>query len=267
MTLSLKPDLAGTIQAMRVAVNLILGGLGAGCAVAAYLLSLAGGISAGDLILPYAAAGIVMGIGLLSVWIGPQLRNPRILLRPGASWTAREAYAALIFYAALIADWNMRGPILEAVIAAAAVAFLVSQAHMVQASKSRPYWRAAEIPSLMLIAALSEGVGLIAVFATVAPPIFRAEPLAAIAGMVLATMGAYRWQDYIGGAEDQAPLKRLSAIIHGGQHALPFALYLATFIPWSGSHWVMAAGGVSAICGGALWQNILVTRLGRSDGS
>lgn len=256
----MKPDL-------RSAADLILGGLGAGCAVAAYLLSLAGGISTGDLILPYAAAGIVMAIGLLSVWIGPQLRSSRILLHPGASWTARETYAASIFYAALIADWIARSPIFEAVIAAAAVAFLVSQAQMVQASKSRPYWQAPEIPSLMLIAALSEGVGLIAVFAAVAPPIFRAEPLAAIAGMVLATMGAYRWQEYIGAAKDQAPLKRMSATIHGGQHALPFALYLATFIPWSGSRWVMAAGGVTAICGGALWQNILVTRLGRSDGS
>ncbi len=255
----MKPDL-------RSAADLILGGLGAGCAVAAYLLSLAGGISTGDLILPYAAAGIVMAIGMLSVWIGigPRLRNPRILLRPGASWAAREAYAALIFYTALIADWIARSPMFEAIIAAAAVAFLLSQAHMVQTSKNRLYWQAPEMPSLMLITALSQGVGLIAVFALVAPPIFRAEPLAAIAGIVLAMMGAYRWQEYIGGAEDQAPLKRLSATIHGGQHALPFAFYLATFIPWTGSHWVMAAGGVSAICGGALWQNILVTRLGRS---
>ena len=252
---------------MRVAVNFILGGLGAGCAIAAYLLSLAGGISAGDLILPYAASGIIMAIGLVCVWIkiGPQLRSPSILLRPSTSWMAREAYAALIFYAALIADWMMRSPILEAIIAAAAAAFLLSHGKIVQSSKSRPNWRAPEMPSLIAITGLAEGVGLISVFALIAPSIFRAEPLAAIAGIVLAMMGAYRWREYVGNAENQThDMKRITALSHAYLHGLPFALYLATFIPWSGSKWVMAAAGLAAIGGGAFWQNILVTRLGRS---
>ncbi len=256
----MKPDL-------RLAVNFILGGLGAGCAVAAYLLSLVGGISEGDLILPYAASGIIMAIGLVCVWvkIGPQLRPPRILLRQSTSWMAREAYAASIFYAALIADWAARSPILEALTAAAAAAFLLSQGKIVQSSKSRPHWRAPEMPSLIAITGLAQGVGLICVFALIAPPIFRAEPLAAIAGIVLAMMGAYRWQEYVGNAENQTnDMKRITMVSHACLHGLPFALYLATFIPWSGSKWVMAGGGLVAIAGAALWQNILVTRLGRS---
>jgi hypothetical protein len=255
---------------MRLTLYFIFGGLGGGCIVAAYLLSLAGGISKGDLILADLTGGAILAIGLGCVWVpaGPRLRQFGLLVRPTPSWTSCETFAALAFFLALATLAKVPAPAVELLVALSAFAVMICQAYVARSSKSRPAWRAAETPSLIVIMSLATGVGLIALLTAIVPPIIRGATLAPIAGMTLAVMGAYRWREYARNADAalQSEIAPLSRTIYIIAYAVPFALYLAA-LPWPiapryGAGWILPVAGVAAIVGGAIWTQMLIARLG-----
>jgi len=255
-----------TTPSMRLTLYFIFGGLGCGCIIAAYALSLAGGISRGDLILTNLTGGAVLAIGLGWVWapIGSRLRHTGIFLRPTPSWTTYETYTAVAFFLALATLAKVPAPAIELLVVLGAAAFMLCQANVARSSKSRPAWRTAEIPSLIVIMGLASGVGLIALLSALAPPIIRAGTLAPIAGMTLAAMGAYRWKEYERNAESalQGEIAALSPTVYFFAYALPFACYLAALFLGPGTSWILPGAGVSAIVGGAIWTHVLIARLG-----
>jgi phenylacetyl-CoA:acceptor oxidoreductase subunit 1 len=262
-----------TFWDIRAAMNFVLGGIGAGTAIMAYLLSLAGGISQGDLILPYAVAGAIMAVGLFCVWlkIGRPLRAPLAVLRPQSSWMTRELYAAWVFYLVLLADWVAPSPWFDGAVALAAVAFLVCQARILFASKGIPAWRAAEIPSLLIVAGLAEGVGVLAIMGAVLPMIVRPGALGAATGMVLAMMAAYRWFEYIDNSraagieqDARAVLHRLTPWLLSLGYGVPFLLY-GVFL-FNGGPWLAAAAGGVAIAAGIVWKSAVILRAGHFQG-
>ena len=251
---------------MRLTLYFIFGGLGGGCIVAAYLLSLAGGISKGDLILPDLTGGAVLAFGLGWVWapLAPRLRHAGLLTRPNPSWTSFETYAAFAFFLALATLAKVAVPTIECLVFITAFAVMICQAQVARSSKSRPAWRAVEIPSLIVLMGLASGVGLMALLGAIVPPIIRAGTLAPIAGMTLAAMGAYRWREYERNADialkgEIAPLSRMIYVV---AYAAPFALYLTALVPWQGANWLLPIAGVAAVVGGAVWTHILIARLG-----
>lgn len=260
-----------TTPSMQLTLYFIFGGLGCGCIIAAHLLSLAGGISKGDLILPDLTGGAILAIGLGWVWapVGARLRHTSIFLRPTPSWTTYETYAAMAFFLALATLAKVPAPAIELLVVLSAAAFMICQANVAHASKSRPAWRAAEIPTLIVITGLMTGVGLIALLSAIVPSIIRGGTLAPIAGMTLAAMGAYRWRDYMRNADAtlQSEIAAQSRTIYLAAYGLPFALYLAALSPWPTLAWlsgglILPIAGVAAIVGGAIWAHVLIARLG-----
>jgi len=254
------------LMRLRLTLYFMFGGLGGGCIVAAYFLSLAGGISRGDLILPNLTGGAVLALGLGWVWapMGLRLRHLGLVTSPTPSWTSYETYVALAFFLTLATLAKVQSPAIEGMVALTALAVMICQAQVARSSKSRSAWRAPEIPSLIVIVGLANGVGLIALLCAIVPPIIRGATLAPIVGMTLAAMGALRWRDYSRNAEAalRSEIAQTSQIIYIVTYAVPFALYLMALLPWPGAGLALPVAGVAAIAGGAIWTHTLVARLG-----
>ena len=154
-----------TFWDVRAAMNFILGGMSSGLAVVAYLVWVLGGIP--DAVLPwfFAAAALGMGVGLLFVFaeIGRKARFLYVLRRPQSSWMTRETYAVAVFYPVVVADVLWPSPVLHAVVALAAVAFLFCQGRILHAGKGIPAWRVDLVPGMLVASGLYEGVALAAV--------------------------------------------------------------------------------------------------------
>jgi hypothetical protein len=251
---------------MRLTLYFIFSGLGSGAVVAAYLLSLAGGISRGDLILPDLTGGAVLAIGIALVWapVGPRVRQVRLLLRPTRSWTFYETYAAGAFFVALAILAKVPLPTVELSVALCAFTVMICQAQIARSSKSRPAWRADEIPSLIVIMGLTTGVGLIALLSAIIPYIIRGGTLASVAGMTLAVMGAYRWREYARNVDTalRGEIASLSRMLYTVPYGVPFILYLAALVPWPLAGWLLPIAGVAALIGGTIWTHTVIARLG-----
>ena len=105
-----------------------------------------------------------MGIGLLFVFaeIGRKARFLYVLRRPQSSWMTRETYAVAVFFPAVAADLLWPSPLLHAVVALAAAAFLFCQGRILHAGGGIPAWRVGLIPWMLVASGLYEGVALAA---------------------------------------------------------------------------------------------------------
>ena len=154
-----------TFWDIRAAMNFILGGMGSGLVVAAYLVRTFGGMPDAALLWFFAAGGLGMGVGLLFVFaeIGRRARFLYVLLRPQSSWMTRETYAVAVFYPALAADLAWPSPSLHAVVAVAAAAFLFCQGRILHAGKGIPAWRHPLVPWMLVASGFFEGFSLLAI--------------------------------------------------------------------------------------------------------
>lgn len=263
-----------TFWDIRAAMNFVLGGIGAGTAVVGFLLALVGGISRGDLFLPYTAAAVLMAAGLFCVWlkIGRRLRAPLAVLRPNSSWMTRELYAAVVFFGVFALGWlGISNLWLDLTMALAAAVFLYCQARILHASKGIPAWRAEEIPSLLVVAGLVEGTGLVVILGALFPFIVRSGVLLSAAGMVLAMMAAYRWHEYVEDAakrgvqrDARTVLERLTPWYLWIGCATPFVLYGVALVGMQAAPQALA--GACAIAGGVLWKSAVILRAGHFQG-
>jgi phenylacetyl-CoA:acceptor oxidoreductase subunit 2 len=141
----------------RAAANFMLGGSGAGLAVA-------GVASDSPALMPLALA--MVGLGLAAVWleIGRKLRAAHVFFNPQTSWMTRESYAAILLFAFGVAGFFRPEPELRILACVAALAFLGCQAAILRAAKGIPAWRAPQVIALVMTTALAEGAGILVFF-------------------------------------------------------------------------------------------------------
>ena len=262
----------------RAALNFTLGGTASGFMVAAFLAWLLGaGPDGPGLRAAYVGGGALMAAGLFCVFleIGRKARFLYALLRPQTSWMTREVYAVAVLYPAVLADLVWPQPALHALAAAAAAAFLYCQARILHAGKGVPAWRAPLIPWMLVVSGLLEGAGLLAAcLAVVRPGALAAAAPAAWAVAALAAVCAVLWRRYLAtaaargiGAPARRDLAAASPAVTVLGHAAPLALCLAGLAAGGpAGAWLVAAGGIAAVLGGALWKFAVVTRACHQQG-
>jgi phenylacetyl-CoA:acceptor oxidoreductase subunit 2 len=140
----------------RAAANFMLGGTGAGLAIAA---TLAQELSP----YPVLLALLLVAGGLGAVWleIGRKLRALHVFFNPFTSWMTREAFAGTVFFAFVCIDLFFPSRIILGGAAIAALAFVYCQARILRAAKGIPAWRAPQVVALVMTSALTEGIGLL----------------------------------------------------------------------------------------------------------
>ncbi|MFQ5534331.1 MAG: 4Fe-4S dicluster domain-containing protein [Sphingomonadales bacterium] len=267
-----------TFWDFRAAMNFVMGGMSAGLAVTAYFAHLWAGLSEQALIAIYGAAGAAMAIGLFFVFlkIGRKARFLYVLLRPQSSWMTRETYAVAVFYPALGAELLWPGAALHGIAALAAAVFLFCQARILYASKGIPAWRVSLMPWMLIATGLLEGTGVLAAVGLLAPQAGHSAAAIAAAGILLIAVNAGLWHFYRTMARDwgigplsRRDIRRITPALHLGGHLLPAVLFLGALgldLGSVGTHLAMAAAGVAAVIGGALWKFTVITRACHQQG-
>ncbi len=269
--------LVGGLQTLwdwRAAMNWCFGGVSSGLAITAWLASTVGVLDTAKLPAIFLAAALLMSVGLFFVFlkIGRQLRFWRAILRPQSSWMTRELYAVAVFYPAVAASFLWPQPALFALAALGASAFLLCQAKILHLARGIPAWRAPLVPWMIAATGLLEGYGALGV-ALLFLAGAAASPGWLLAGMLLAAVNFFLWQQYVASArrEGIVPLSRraleaLAPWIYVLGHALPVVLLaLALWIPGF-ARVGLALAGIAAIAGGAAWKFALIVKAGYRQG-
>ncbi|NQV57986.1 MAG: dimethyl sulfoxide reductase anchor subunit [Rhodospirillales bacterium] len=256
-------------------MNFILGGLGSGTIVVAYLMSLWPGLDGVTLRIIFTISGAIMAVGLFFVWlkIGRKLRAPFVILRPNTSWMSREVYAAGVFYLALAGAWVLPNDAWAHVCGFAAAGFLYAQARILHAGKGIPAWRADRMIWMLIISGLAEGAGLLAILSVGLPQLLSTVYVLPILGIVLIVFSGSSWRAYVESAADNGigpksreVLEAATLWLYIGGHLLPIIGYMG-ILAWPGVPFpVIALAGLLAIAGGAFWKSVVITRAGHMQG-
>lgn len=267
----------------RAAMNWCFGGTSSGLAVMAVVLALLGWINPDALPRVFVVAGILMAIGLFFVFlkIGRKLRFWRAVSRPHSSWMSRELYVVLLFYPAVLASLLARHWVAYLVAGAAALAFLLCQAKILHKARGIPAWRVPLIPWMIAATGLLEGFGLLLAIGAMSAGLIGSDPARAAAsgvglsviGLALVVVNAWLWQAYRSSAKERgvgplarAVLNEATPIVHGIAHVVPATLFgLALLIPEI-RHGLLAAGGLTAVLGGAIWKFSVIVNAGYQQG-
>ncbi len=260
----------------RAAANFIFGGMGSGLAVIAGLLYVTAGLTDWVLHVLFVASGALIATGLACVFfkIGRKARFLYALLRPQSSWMTREIYAVAVFYPSLAFDLWRPNWGLHALVTLAALAFLVSQARILFASKGIPAWRAPLIPWMLAMTGLFEGAGLTAMAFAFLSISGAARGTAAAFGLVLCLANAVLWHRYKTSAKACGimPLARreidgVSPVLHLVGHGVPAALFAAALlVPATAGALALLVAGIGAVAGGILWKLVVILRASYQQG-
>ncbi len=270
--------LVGALQTFwdwRAAMNWCFGGLAGGTIFAAWVASWVGLIEPARLPGLYLLGAGLMSIGLVCVFlkIGRQVRFWRAFARPNTSWMSRELYVVVVLFGALAVELVWRHPIIETVIAFAAVAFVYCQAQILHAAKGIPAWRAPLIPAMILASGLFEGVGMVALLTGLVPSMVKASVMIAGAGLLLTLVNAALFHRYRSTARQGGipPLARralddLAPIVHSMGHGLPALLFFVALVAPIDPATLLPLAGISALAGGFWWKFVVVTRASFQQG-
>ncbi len=270
--------LVGALQTFwdwRAAMNWCFGGLAGGTIFAAWVASWVGLIEPARLPGLYLLGAALMSIGLICVFlkIGRQVRFWRAFARPNTSWMSRELYVVVVLFGALAVELVWRHPIIETVIAFAAVAFVYCQAQILHAAKGIPAWRAPLIPAMILASGLFEGVGMVALLTGLVPSMVKASVMIAGAGLLLTLVNAALFHGYRSTARQGGipPLARralddLAPIVHSMGHGLPALLFFVALVAPIDPATLLPLAGISALAGGFWWKFVVVTRASFQQG-
>ncbi len=154
-----------TVWGWPAVINFTLGGAGAGL----YLFSLclpaeATTTSAGSTILfVRILAAFLVGCGLLSLAgeAGRPFKARFLLGNLRRSWMARETLAAIVFLPAAVLSGWLQYPLLVAIAAAAAMAFILSQGFILYRASAIPAWNTPLTPVLFVTSGLTSGGGVL----------------------------------------------------------------------------------------------------------
>ncbi|MBT3990006.1 MAG: dimethyl sulfoxide reductase anchor subunit [Rhodospirillaceae bacterium] len=254
---------------MRAAMNFIMGGIGSGTVVMAYLLSFFVTFDSHALININIGAGVILAVGLFFVWlkIGRKLRAPFAILRPHTSWMSREIYAVGLFYLSVAADILQPSPLFHATTALGAALFLYCQGRILHAGKGIPSWRVAQMPIMLVATGLLEGIALLTIifskWGDQLPDTLPIPPLA----IFLIVLNAYLWRRYNDNAKawgigpiDRRILNLITPKLHVIGHVLPLVLFGTLFLNDNAPIWVADIAGFLTIAGGVLWKAVVITR-------
>lgn len=249
----------------RAACNFIFGGAGAGTlAYAAAAPSPTAGLGLLGLAL--------VCCGLLCVWfeIGRPWRALNVFLHARSSWMTREAIVALpLFVVGLGAAWY-GGRWLPWFTAAIALAYLYSQARMLQGARGIPAWRHPRVVPLMIATGLAEGAGLGIVMQLLLDP--AALPgWAALLLVGLILIRALAFMTYLGGlGPAAAPIKARAALAQFGRRLIGLdaaAIIAAAFGTFAPHHaWAVGLAGLVTAFAGGWFKFTLVTRAAYNQG-
>lgn len=147
----------------RAAGNFICGGTGSGLLVMAALLSFLGLHTTGYALL--ASAFVAAGLGLVWLEIGRPLRSMNVFRNPGTSWMTREGMIAVLLLPMGILTFFTESTAMLMLSAIPAVLFLYAQARILHMAKGIPAWRTNAINPLIVTTGLTEGMGVLLIFA------------------------------------------------------------------------------------------------------
>lgn len=247
----------------RAACNFIGGGAGAG------LLVYAAAAPAAGLTLPGLA---LVSAGLLCVWfeIGRPRRALNVLLHAQSSWMTRESIVGVALLVSGLAAVGYGGGWLSWIAAALALAYVYSQARMLQAARGIPAWRAPRIVPLLVAAGLAEGAGLgIAAQIVLDPAAMPDRAALVLIGLVLIRALAFAvYLDALGPhaapARAREVLARFRRRFIGLDAAAIVAAALAAIAP--SQAWALGLAGLVTALAGGWFKFTLVTRASYHQG-
>jgi len=249
----------------RAACNFIFGGSGAGTlAYAAAVPSPSAGLGLLGLAL--------VCCGLLCVWfeIGRPWRALHVFLHAQSSWMTRESIVALpLLVVGLGAIWY-GGRWLPWFTAALALAYLYSQARMLQGARGIPAWRHPRVVPLMIATGLAEGAGLgIVTQLLLGPAALPGWAALLLVGLVL--VRALAFVTYLGGlGPAAAPTKARAVLAQFGRRLIGLdavaiiAAALGTIEPRYA--WAVGLAGLVTAFAGGWFKFTLVTRAAYNQG-
>ena len=269
------------------ATNFILGGMGSGLIVMAWIGILLGQVNAHFLPWINAAGAATMALGLLTLLfkIGRPLRILNALRRPQSSWMSREIYLAAIFFPAVALDFlpwlaniSLFGPqglsILHAVIGLCGAGFLFAQARILFAAKGIPAWRAPLIPWMIIATGLFEGIGVLALAQAAFPNSFADPAYLMTMGSLLAAINFILWQVYRFKADSfgigplaQKEFRAASFLLVVVGQLIPWVLLVGMqMVPALNTGFAFAAVGLGSLFGGWLWKKTVLLNASYQQG-
>lgn len=261
---------------MRAAMNFILGGMGSGLAVMAFLAHILLEIPGTLLVPAFAAAGIsvALGLGFVFLKIGRKVRFLYALARPQTSWMSREVYVVGAFYAALLAHAVWADFLLAALVAGTALAFLICQARILFAAKGIPAWRAPLIPWLVVASGLQEGSAALVLVMSASGVALQDWAAPALLGLTFAVVNAALWRNYVVSGRDGTVPPRARMVlgaatpwIHLTAHGVAAVLCAgALFVHQLPASTLLGVAAGSAIIGGAFWKSTVIVGAGYFNG-
>lgn len=250
----------------RAAGNFIFGGAGSGT------LFYTAAVPGAPPILGPIGAALVAG-GLLCVWfeIGRPWRALNVFRRPGTSWMTREALIAPWLLAAGVLELSPWRPWARLAAAALALAYVYSQARILQAARGIPAWRHPRTVPLMIDTGLAEGAGIGVLIGCLAAP---ASTLQSGAGWLLTAFLLLRvtavWWYRAGLRRDGAPQSLLRDLSRYAPKLLTLdACAIAAGLAhaaWPYNALSLEAAAVLAVGAGWWWKYTLGVRLSYNQG-
>ncbi len=260
---------------IRGVINFALGGMSSGLGFIVMLAWFGGYLdnsATHDVLLGSAA---LMAVGLFSVFlkIARKLRAANALLRPQTSWMTREIYVVGLYYPSIAAWFIWPQSWLLVLSGCSALAFLYSQARILQAALGIPAWRIPMMTWMLVATGLFEGAGLYALACVFMPERLVFGSGVAVFTLLLAVINAMLWYCYRRNASKNGipPLARsvinkISPVVHICGHALP-ALLLSVAILWPTlPAWVPGIIGVLILSGSCYWKAMIITRASHQQG-
>ena len=258
-----------TFWDLRAAMNFIMGGIGSGTIIMSYVISQLTSRDSTDLVNINLISSGIIAMGLFFVWlkIGRKLRAPLAILRPQTSWMSREIYAVGILFLSVGLGLFFPSPILNAITAVSAAAFLYCQARILHSGKGIPTWRVSQMPLMLVATGLLEGIGLFCLLNfTWGTEISTTSPILPLA-ILLILFNSFLWRRYLRnlkvwgiGPTDRHILNRITPKLYTIGYILPLILYGIIFIDLSSLSLLAQISGFLVIMGGVLWKAILITQ-------
>lgn len=255
----MEPSQKQKVWHLPAALNLTLGGMGAGFYLVTLLLILPESCGWAQSLMQAAVfkllGPVLVIVGLLSLTTetGQPVHSIYLLTNLRRSWMSREILAGGIFIIAAVLDWLIPSPVLRGVASLTGFVFIVAQGMIVSHASSVITWNAPMVPLFFLTCGLATGSGLMLIVI----PLFSMSSTMSLplVGLVIAFANGLVWATYLRtpGEAFQSGIEPLRqpitvALTLGVGHLLPMVLLIATLaVP---QPLTIAAAGFALIFGG-----------------